>query len=210
MRKVLVSAISAAILSTPVYAESGVYLFGDLGISEVDMGTPLSGLTYDDSDTTTSLGIGYSLTDNFALEVGYVDLGEAKISTSGAVSGSYLGTPFTASGTATLGVDATGYIFGAKAHGEITEKLNAFVRGGFYNWESDLSFSVAGTVNGTPVAAGASTKLDDGTDLYAGAGLSYELTDSVELNAQWVRYMLELEGQDSDVDTYTIGLAFKF
>lgn len=59
-------------------ADSGFYAGGGAGRSSVDVGA------YDDEDSTFSLFGGYQFTANFALEGGYLDLGEIESGANGA------------------------------------------------------------------------------------------------------------------------------
>ncbi|KEA63550.1 Outer membrane protein A precursor [Marinobacterium lacunae] len=209
MKKALAILAVAATSATFATASSaqGIYIFGDLGRSDFDTGSA-SGISVDETDTMYGVGMGYSFNDYFSAELGYVDLGETTASTNAPVSGSLYGSSVTIDGR--ISVDATGVFFGVRGDLPVTESVDLFARAGMLHWQSDADFSGTITIDGDTFSGGASAELDDGTDPYIGLGASYSFNENVSVNAQWNRYMLDVVDEDLDIDTLSIGLAYRF
>lgn len=189
-------------------AHASPYVFGSLGSSNYDLGPVPAGFSVDDDDTTASILIGYQFSDNFSIEGGYVDLGETSISTTSPITGTAYGSTVAVDGN--LGIDATGLVLGLRVGGSVNDQLAIFGRAGIYDWKSDVSVAGTLTIDGTSYAGSASTKLDDGTDVYLGLGAEYSLTDNVALSIDWTQYALEVLADDLDVDTFNLGIKVKF
>ncbi len=83
---------------------------------------------------------------------------------------------------------------GVKGEALVSESFSVFARAGAYIWESDFDGS------------GAKVDIADGTDAYLALGTAYSVTDNIAVDFQVSRYNLD----DTDVDTYTLGLTYKF
>ncbi|WP_432696968.1 porin family protein [Marinobacterium sp. YM272] len=183
---------------------AGGYIFGDVGRSDFDLGSGGSGFSVDDTDTSYTLGLGYRFNDYFSAEIGYADLGAASVSTDGPTSGDVLGINGTLNGD--ISADATGFLYGVRGNLPVTESFNLFARLGMLHWQSDADVDL--TVDGTNING--SAELDNGTDPYVGLGADYFFNDSISVNAQWNRYMLDVANEDVDIDTLSLGVAFHF
>ncbi|MET0093313.1 MAG: outer membrane beta-barrel protein, partial [Sedimenticola sp.] len=162
-----IALLALLIGSTTTFA-SDLYIQGSIGKTEAGIDS-IRGVSIDESDTGFSLGVGYKVTDLIAIEGGYRDLGEYKLSATGSVTGTYLGKPFTASGTVGVAADAAGFYLGADYSLPVTDKISAHLKAGLFKWESDITGSGSGslTYDGTTYASGASLSgSEDGTDLY--------------------------------------------
>src|SRR5205085_6726302 len=81
---IAITALSAAVFAAPAMAQmrmpsmSSAYIGGSIGQSKfkIDCG---GGLSCDDKDTSFKIFAGYQFNRNFAAEVGYADLGKAKL-----------------------------------------------------------------------------------------------------------------------------------
>ncbi|GGC09116.1 hypothetical protein GCM10011352_39350 [Marinobacterium zhoushanense] len=202
---ILALAATSATFATATSAQ-GVYVFGDLGQSDFDLGSA-PGFSVDETDTMYGIGVGYSFNDYFSAELGYVDLGESTISTNAPISGTVFGSSFSIDGK--FAIDATGVFFGVRGDLPVSDSIDLFARAGMLHWQSDASFSGTITIDGDTFTSG-SGELDDGTDPYLGLGASYAFNDNVSVNAQWNRYMLDMLGEDLDIDTLSVGLAYRF
>ena len=210
MNKALLAAtVSLAIgLSSAAQAES-YYVFGDYGRSDIDTGVPsTAGLTSDESDSALSLGVGFRYNENFSVELGYADLGEASFSTTAPLTETLAGNTVTLDGS--LDLDAKGFFLGVRGDMDVADNIGLFARVGFLDWESDADFSGTVTVNGTAYTGTASAELADGTDPYLGVGVDYDFNENLAANLQYTRYFLDFEGADVDVDTFTLGLTYSF
>jgi len=76
-----------------------------------------------------------------------------------------------------------------------------------FTWDSDLTSNGAGAF-----AAVSGSSNDDGTDVYFGAGLTYDVTETLGVKAEWTRYNIDGDDEyfDTDVDFISAGLVFKF
>lgn len=204
---ILALAVAATGFAASANAQ-GVYIFGDVGRSDFDIGSGGSGISVDDTDTAYSLGIGYRFNDNFSAELGYADLGETTASTDAPISGSVYGSDVTIDGD--LEVDATGFFYGVRGDLPVSESVNLFARLGLLHWQSDFDMSGTVTIDGVSYSGNASAELDSGTDPYLGLGADYSFNDNVSVNAQWNRYMLDVADEDLDIDTFSVGLTYRF
>lgn len=208
-KALLVATVSLAIgMSSAAQAEN-YYVFGDYGRSDIDLGsTSVPGFSIDDTDTAYSFGAGYRFNENFSVELGYADLGEASISTNAPVTETVAGSTVTVDGT--LDVDAKGFFLGVRGDMDVADNIGLFARAGFLDWESDADISGTVTVDGTAYTGSASAELADGTDPYLGVGVAYDFNENLAANLQYTRYFLDFEGTDVDVDTFTVGLTYSF
>lgn len=163
--------------------ESNLFIEAGVGKSSIDIdGAP--GVSVDEDDMSFSIGAGYSFNKMFAIEAGYVDLGEVKVSIP------------EIDYTATASAD--GFYVGPRLTLEITPQFEAYGRVGMLAWDAEAKDS-----NGFSVS-------DDGTDVYFGIGAAYKISDQVSLGADWTRYAFESDGDDADVDTFGAKLKFNF
>lgn len=209
-RNALGAALVFAFSATPVAfaADKGFYGIVELGQSEVDISAP-AGVSVDNKDTSYSLGAGYRFNDYVSVEGGYLDLGEVSASGSGTLSGTYYGTPFTATGTFSAQSDAKGWFLGPKFTLPLSKQMDLYGKVGYYFWDSDTTATFTGSVTfgGVTYSGGGSAKVtDSGDDPYYGLGLAYRFTDRIGIQAGFTRYSV----QDTDVDNLALGLTFKF
>lgn len=165
--------------------QNGFFVEAGVGMSSVDTGVDgVPGLSVDEEDVSFSIGAGYSFTKMFALEAGYVDLGEVEFSVPAAA--------YTAS------LSADGFYFGPRLTLEITPQFEVYGRVGVFAWDAEFKDSLGDSGS------------DDGTDIYFGIGAAYKISEQVSLGADWTRYAYEDGGDDFDVDTFGAKLKFNF
>lgn len=193
------------VMAAPVYAAeantnmaSGFYATASVGQTRIDdkglddLGN--MGISVDDTDTGYSIGLGYEFNKYVALEAGYANLGEA--------SASYADSR----GSANASVEADGYYLGPKLTLPVTDKFAIFGKMGLFVWKADGRASGTGAFASPTVSAS-----DDGTDLYFGVGMGYDVTDTLSVKAEWTRFRFDGgESSDTDVDFISAGLVFKF
>lgn len=210
VRNALGAALVLAFSVTPAAfaADTGFYGIVGLGQSEVDISAP-AGVSVDNKDTSYFLGAGYRFNDYVSVEGGYLDLGEASVSASGGISGTYYGIPFTATGTLSAKSEVNGWSLGPKFTLPLGKQADLYGKVGYYFWDADTAASFSGTVvfGGVTYAAGASAKVSSsGEDPYYGVGFAYRFTDRVGLLVDYTRYTVDTV----DVDTLGVGLTIKF
>lgn len=190
MKKISKTSLSLAVLlamigSTAHAAEqSRFFLDAGVGMSSIDTDIDEPGVSIDEKDVFFSIGAGYNFNKMFALEAGYIDLGEVKIS-----------VPALAY-TATVSAD--GFYFGPRLTFEITPQFEAYGRAGVFVWDAEGKDSDGFSAS------------DDGTDIYFGIGAAYKISNQVSLGVEWTRYAYEGDDDDSDVDTFGAKLKFSF
>jgi len=151
----------------------------------------LSGITpgtVDSTDNNWKIYLGFPITSNLGLEVGYMALGNQSIS------------------NATSSSSAKAKIYNVDLLGKIDVRDDVFIFGkaGFYWWgmHSDK------TVSGTHTSAD-----DDGFKLKYGLGLQYSATPEIGLRLEWERLdKLGFKGTTSSAgaDLLTVGAQFNF
>jgi hypothetical protein len=95
----------------------------------------------------------------------------------------------------------SGFTIGVKGYASIVKKMNVFGKAGLLMWESDGFFSGTIVENGISYLGSVSAKLDDGTGLYFGFGFDYVLTDMINVDFSFIRYLFDVDldvGIDSD------------
>lgn len=189
-----IAAMAAGLLVAGVASAQGAggFVEGTVGFGKFDLGNT-SGWTVDDKDTSWGLTAGYMLNSNFGFEVGYRDLGRASGSTS-AVSGTWYGKPYTATGTLSASGDADGWLFGVRLNLPGNDKFSVNARAGLYDWNADLRATASGslTYDGTAYAGNVqASQTFSGTDLYYGIGAGYNITKQLGVSIDYSRFVLD-------------------
>jgi OOP family OmpA-OmpF porin len=170
--------------------ETGWYIGGSIGQSEVqDFCDGIPGC--DDTDTAWKVFGGYQINRNFALELGYTDLGTTKIDVSGP------------GGNLSARIDATALEFVGLGMVPIAERFSLYGKLGLYRGE--VEGRGAGVVQGEPINLEGD---DSNNDLTFGFGLKFDLTRNAAIRGEWQRY--SDMGEDTDVDVLSIGLVWRF
>jgi len=183
------------------HAEQGFYLGFNVGQATYDLALDdfaifddgsIVSASLDDSDTSFGFNLGYQLTENFSLEVGYVDLGEFTLDAVSDGSG-FLYFP----GNVDMAFETTGVTLALKLQAPVNEAISLYGKFGVLSYEVDFSFSNSG-VSG-------SDTVDDSNDTFYGLGASFAVGNNTSLNIDYVLYSLD----DLDVDVASVGLEFK-
>jgi OOP family OmpA-OmpF porin len=153
-------------VSLPAAAQgSGWYAGISAGPTSADVCDDLSGLglaSCDDSDTGFKVFGGKALSPNFALELGFVDLG--KVTATGPL------------GSAKVTVD--GLQFAGLVVGPINPSFSVFGKIGLFLWD------VSATGPGGSLS-------DDGSDFMFGVGAAWNLTPQFALRAEWEQFDID-------------------
>ena len=155
----------------------------------------------EDTDTVLRLFGGYQFNDFFALEAGYVDLGELALDISTNVANS-LGT-INAAGTANA--DVSGINLTGSLMLPVHERVSLFGRLGVLAWQADITGSVSGTVTSAGRRVGISETLStdaSGADLSYGFGALFGVTDTVSIRGNFSRYEI------ADINVFSIDVVF--
>lgn len=139
------------------------------------------GASIDKTSTGYKVMLGAQLHPNFALDVGYVDLGKAKF------TGAYTGD-----------IDGTGWFIDAVGLWPLSPEWSLLGKVGAFN----------GKAKGTVVGLGSAS--DSGTDVKFGLGVQYAFSKSLAFRGEWERYRFNVFNDKGDVDLLSLGLKFSF
>lgn len=112
----------------------------------------ITSASLDDSDTSISLTLGYKINPNFAIEGGYIDLGELTVNAISNGAGLLY-----APGPVTVKIEADGFIFDAKGILPLNEKFSLYGKLGL------LMGDEKGTLSDV---TGSLSAEDDGSDIF--------------------------------------------
>lgn len=186
--------IAAGLLLTGAWmaaapAAAQAYIGFGAGKSDYDSGNMIPDLitsgSVDGKDTGYKLFGGYQFNPHFAVELAYVDLGEA------GYSGTFFGAPVTGGSLETWGLNAS-----AVGIVPLGASFELFGKIGIFGWES----KARDVTGGVPFSGEA-----DGGDVSFGLGMAFNFTRNVSLRAEWERFRAV-----DDIDLLSLGLAFKF
>jgi len=165
--------------------DTGFYAGASFGNSSVDAcGVVPPGLSCDDKDSTIKFFGGYQMSRNFAVEIGYADLGK-----------------ITASGPGgSLALESTAWEVTAVGILPLEKSFSLFGKIGLFSATTELTSTVG--ISGDDTATG----------LTFGIGARYDFTKSLGVRAEWQRYA-DVGGDnvgEGDVDTLTVGVVVRF
>ncbi len=198
-------AVSADDLSK-TYFSAGMMSITDKGLDELK-GT---GVTIDDNDTIANFSLGYKVSPSLALEGSIISGGEVSASLSGDESGTFQGKTYSASGTVTVKAKTdTSYLLGLKYSGG-SGPLKINIKTGWLYWDVDYIASASGTITygGTTYSGSITETLlaVDGSDLYFGIGMSYELSNNSSIDLDYI----STEINNSDISGYSLSWVRNF
>ena len=140
------------------------------------------GLDVDDDSTAWRIVGGWRFNDYFALEGGYHDFGDFK-------------QAFDNGGTQnTATFSADGFTFGAAGSVPLGQRFALTGRAGLFFW------------NGSAEINNVSQATPEDSNLYLGAGASFDVSTKFQLTTDWTRY--ELENTASGV--FSVGMQYSF
>jgi OOP family OmpA-OmpF porin len=158
--------------------------------------------TFDDTDTAWSLVGGFRFNRYFAVEAGYVDLGNTKYRSSSTTRFFGLGTLPT---TINIDIGARGALLAGSAaaplgeHFDLHGQLGAF----FAKTRLDVGVGLGGTNTPTHIE-------DNSQDLFAGVGVAYHFFEGLTASVDYSRYK-DVGSDDTgegDVTSLRIGLTY--
>jgi OOP family OmpA-OmpF porin len=182
-------------LAQPV--ETGWYIGASLGQAKADV--DCSGtIACDDKDSSWKIFGGYQINRNFAVELGYSDLGAVTASTP-----SFVLFPLVIP-AATLTIEAKAWELVAIGSVPLADRFSVFGKAGLYRADTDTRVDFG--------AAGSTTESDSNTDLTFGVGLRYDFTRNFGVRAEWQFYSAVAAGfgEEADVDVMSVGLVWRF
>jgi OOP family OmpA-OmpF porin len=172
-----------------------------LNQSELDGDFNLGESSLDDSDTGFGASVGYQVTEHFATELSYVDLGDATYSTNN-------GQAAPGNESIALEASAQGLVFALVGSLPIGERFSVFARAGIALLESEGTATA--TVGDVTDSADDSTQRSNG--MY-GLGGEFAVNDRFGVRLFWDRYAdvgsAEITGE-GDIDLFGLGLRINF
>lgn len=161
-------------------SDSGLdpYVSVSIGETEVD---ELKGTLLNDDDSVFNIAVGAKLNQNFAVEGGYVDLGEY-----GFTKKHY-----------SAKAEADAIYIAAVGSLPVSNKVALTGKVGLAFWDIKVTESLLEYVD---------ISKEDGTDVFYGIGASVKVSKKVNLVADYTVY--DLDGLD--VELYSVGFQFKF
>ena len=192
--KLVFLATTLLIASTAMAADTGWNIGASIGASELrdESGDCDGTLSCDTSDVGYKVSAGYTFTPNFAIEMAYVDLGEAKAEFDPAVLDS---------GPLTL--SDTGFVaYGVGIYP--VDNFSLFAKIGFSNLKTKASIEGSGSLSSTD------------TNFAWGLGAGYNFTSNISASLEWERFKAEFSPIDSlelgtrDVDLFSVSAKYHF
>lgn len=205
MRRIVVSVLVVvmvfAFAQMGAAAETEMYVGIGVGQTKLDVSSADTGDPdkLDDSDTGIKVFGGVKINPNFAIEFGYINMGEGVATFNGPPAVSITAE------SSSLFAAVMGII-------PIDKQFEFFGKLGFHFWQSDFTLSgVSGSGDG------------DGTDLMYGIGLAYNITPTVSVRVEYENYTNVGDGatltaaglgtatmDGEDVSFMGVGVVFKF
>lgn len=187
----LLGFVTAAFIALPAAAQdTGVYVGGHIGqasVKEFCDGVGGTGVSCEDSDTAWKALVGYQFNRNFAVELGYIDLGEVDARGPGG----------------TVSAEATAFELVAVGSLPVADRFSVYGKLGLFRGETDARVNT--------VLRNLSLS-ETNTDLTFGFGARFDVSRNFAVRAEWQRYS-DVGGGDigeSDVDVISIGALFRF
>jgi len=155
----------------------------ELDFTDFDDGSGLAG-SFDESDVGWQIVGGYRFSRNFALELGYFDLGQSGFDATSDGSGSVF-----APGPVTGSVASSGPGGFAVGIVPIGERFEVLFKAGYMAWNADVTVSNS--------AFGSAKTSESGSDLAFGAGAAFRFNDHFSVRGDWTRFsnIIETDGE---------------
>lgn len=174
----------------------------------------------DDTDTTWRIGGGYQVNPHLAVEVAYVDAGEATVSTSGALIYGLTLHPSPPAVRETITHEATGIEVSGLGQYPLTERLQVLGRLGIIYLEQETTSRIRfDPVD--PSAPGFGPVLQNGLGMdrkksefkpLVGVGMQYQVMEPLAIRLEWMRYLdaIDLGSSEEDIDSLSLGVRYAF
>ncbi len=196
-RKIVMAAAMAALASSGAYAESGARYFGvSGGMATLEDFCGDVETSCDDSAPTLRVHSRFELDRLVGWEVGYRYIDD--VEAAGAFSG------------VRVGLDVNGHLLDTDFQLVVPETgpLKVIAKAGALLWR--LNYKVSAT-NG--VLSASDSDHDTGYAFKTGVGMSYEVSDSLRIRADW-DYLMNVGDEDdlgeTDISIFSIGPEFRF
>lgn len=194
-------------LSTKTLAEGS--FFG------ASIGRSISGDSEFDDDIGFKLTAGHTISENVAIKLSYINLGQLDANADGIETLNSLISSFDFVGegilnpgdTATVtgaNVEITGFELALMAKVPINDVFSVYTNLGAFNWDIDAEVDILVLFFGGGSDRGTGSTSDDGTDFSFGFGGDFIISKKSTLQIEWNRY----DAADENTDLISIGLTF--
>ncbi|MDP5032476.1 MAG: outer membrane beta-barrel protein [Paraglaciecola sp.] len=187
MKKILsLSALSLAFLGLSGAAQAemdapGIYVGAGYGQYSIQFEDRENDIDFDDDSAVLKGYIGAQFNRYISLELAYQNFDEANDIDNNA--------------------EIDGLSLAAIASLPLTENLSIFAKGGWFEWDADVSADIP--------AVGTVTSSQDGGDIFYGAGLQYSFTKNIQARIEYERFELE-DDIDPDLDVASVSIQYMF
>jgi OOP family OmpA-OmpF porin len=154
--------------------------------------------TMDTTDTGWAVFGGYRFLDHFAVEAGYVDLGQITATIRSDVQTQAQFQELAADTARVHPYSFDGYTLAGIVNVAL-RNVSVFAKVGLIHWQADAAVPM-------PSPGPVADLSEDGTDALVGAGLAYNWAKHWGLRAEWERYSAER----NDVDLTSLSLMYRF
>jgi OOP family OmpA-OmpF porin len=174
-------AASLILLVGPIGAQAGGFYVG-ASIGDASLDEDFDGLNVDDNSMAFRIFAGWRFNDYFALEGGYHDFGDFEQAFDDG------------GGSSIANLSADGFTLGGAGSLPLNDRFSLTGRAGMFFW------------NGSAEINNVSQATPEDSNLYLGAGVSFNVSESFQLTADWTRY--ELDNAVSGV--FSVGMQYQF
>ncbi|WP_448550450.1 porin family protein [Thalassotalea fusca] len=184
------------------------YLGGFVGqskfdVSKTDLGLPAS-VDLDDSGTAFKVIAGYQISEHFAIEGGYADLGELSFG----MNEQYAEPNWSYDVDVKVTGELNGFLVNLVGKLPLNDATHLYAKIGAFSWDGKVTTTYSGveTHNDQSFTISQSgSESDDGTDVFYGVGIGYKI-DNFMLRAEFEK--MDSDGEDTDV--ISIGATYHF
>lgn len=218
MKKISMFSLLSAMLMTAgsAFAGGGALLGGSGDSMEVgtmyggaSIGQATTDCMINDTESCNSSGFkaygGYKVTDMFAVEGGYYNLGTMEES----VTTSYTKGQYTISNPSAEG-EASGFGISAVASVPVVDNFEVFGKAGAMMWKSEavVKATVTDTTTGQS-GSGTDIAEKDGTSLLLGVGANYKVNDNWGIRGEYEHFKRQdMADEDHNVGIVSVGATF--
>ncbi|MDO8811364.1 MAG: outer membrane beta-barrel protein [Gallionella sp.] len=210
LKALMAGIVMAAVTPLAIADDSGFYVSASVGRMTATLPEPSNlGANPHDSDSTYTIGGGYKINKYFGAEAGYQNLGTMSSSWAIAGTATILRHDIVGTGALTYKAEVDGFYLGPTFSYPINDRFSVDARLGYYRWEAKqhVSFTAAGTLDGTAVVAGGSSIANTiKTDNYLGFGATYNLAKNVDISLGYTECKID----SFRIKNYIVGVKHSF
>ena len=187
MKKILTLLATIAFLATFTTSHAAGYIGVSFGSTSPDEDG------FDDSDGY-KLTAGYNANENVSIEASFTNLGEFDADDDVIAALEF----FSGIAIDDASIEVDGIELAVVGHAPLSDTISIFGRAGIFMWDAEIKIDT--------VSFGSDSETDDGSDVFFGAGLSFNVGSQAALRVEYTQY----SGGDGDIDFIGAGLDFRF